>query len=211
MLRNNRNSKGSVLIVSLLIFSIISTISIVSISWIFTNSKIFSLEYKDNLLKEDSLSGSEIAKSNILRNIRKAIDTTSNESGFNEYFLGNNMESFINDIKNISSSGLENVTVKVRDNRVTEENGYLAFGIVSTSKDGNYYKTVNVDVAIKNPYRLEDDTINLEPDNSEVSQTENYVKQENNTEENNSRENDTKENNDFDECDFLRFYNYRGL
>lgn len=211
MLRNNRNSKGSVLIVSLLVFSIISTISIVSISWIFTNSKIFSLEYKDNLLKEGSLSGSEIAKSNILRNIRKAIDTTSNESGFNEYFLGNNMESFINDIKNISSSGLENVTVKVRDNRVTEENGYLVFGIVSTSKDGNYYKTVNVDVAIKNPYRLEDDTINLEPDNSEVSQTENYVKQENNTEENNSRENDTKENNDFDECDFLRFYNYRGL
>jgi hypothetical protein len=206
MLRNNRNSKGSVLIVSILVFSIISTISIVSISWIFTNSKIFSLEYKDNLLKEGSLSGSEIAKSNILRNIRKAIDTTSNESGFNEYFLGNNMESFIDDIKNISSSGLDNVTVKVRDNRVTEENGYLAFGIVSTSKDGNYYKTVNVDVAIKNPYRLEDDTINLEPDNSEVSQTENYVKQENN-----SRENDTKENNDFDECDFLRFYNYRGL
>ncbi len=216
MLRNTRNIKnnsGSVLIVSLLVFSIITAVSVVCISWIYTNSRIFDLEYKDNILKENSVSGSELVKSNVLRHIRKAIDTTSDENGFNEYFLGNNMNTFINDIKNLSSGDLKNVSIKITNNRLLEENGYLLFEVSSTAKDENYYKILRVNVAIKNPYKVSDEEVSSE--NMAEMNFDRYTNLENINKNSDevikNKESENLKMNDLNECDYLRFYNYRGL
>jgi|GEM_PF-6756735 len=213
MLRNTRNIKnnsGSGLIVPLLVFSIITA---VCISWIYTNRRIFDLEYKDNILKENSVSGSELVKSNVLRHIRKAIDTTSDENGFNEYFLGNNMNTFINDIKNLSSGDLKNVSIKITNNRLLEENGYLLFEVSSTAKDENYYKILRVNVAIKNPYKVSDEEVSSE--NMAEMNFDRYTNLENINKNSDevikNKESENLKMNDLNECDYLRFYNYRGL
>lgn len=143
------NNKGSILIFTLIIFSIISVITMMCIGLSYSNRSLFNLEYKDIVLKENALSGLEIASSNILKEVEKISLNSKNEKEFNDSFLGNN---FIYNIKNISKSELNNVSIDIPNKPVYDENGFLKFNIISTSKDNKYNKQIQANVKIKNPF-----------------------------------------------------------
>ncbi len=149
------NDKGSILITTILIFSIISTICMMCIGLNFSNENIFNLEYKNIILKEESLSGIEIVHSNILKEVDNAIKSTINEEEFNSYFMD---LKFISSIKDISMSNLENVTISV-PNKIVIDNNILKFNIISTAKDRNYIKKNQASVKIINPFIYSDDEI----------------------------------------------------
>lgn len=142
------NNKGSILITTILIFSIISTICMMCIGLNFSNENIFNLEYKNITLKEESLSGIEIVHSNILKEVDNAIKSTINEEEFNSYFMD---LKFTSSIKDISMSNLENVTISV-PNKIVIDNNILKFNIISTAKDKNYIKKNQASVKIINPF-----------------------------------------------------------
>lgn len=142
------NNKGSILITTILIFSIISTICMMCIGLNFSNENIFNLEYKNIILKEESLSGIEIVHSNILKEVDNAIKSTINEEEFNSYFMD---LKFTSSIKDISMSNLENVTISV-PNKIVIDNNILKFNIISTAKDKNYIKKNQASVKIINPF-----------------------------------------------------------
>ncbi len=123
------------------------------------------------------------------------------------------MNTFINDIKNLSSGDLKNVSIKITNNRLLEENGYLLFEVSSTAKDENYYKILRVNVAIKNPYKVSDEEVSSE--NMAEMNFDRYTNLENINKNSDevikNKESENLKMNDLNECDYLRFYNYRGL
>ncbi|HBG5345929.1 TPA: hypothetical protein KQG29_003357 [Clostridioides difficile] len=145
-------NKGSILIIALIIFSIISTVCIMCIGLIYTHNNMFELGYKDTQLKEISLSGIEIAVSNVLSCVEEAINVANNEDEFREYFLGNNMIDCIKKIKDTSHSRLEDLSLKVENNIIYDRGDFFEFDIASTVREKEFLKVIKVRVKIKNPW-----------------------------------------------------------
>ncbi|MCC0700940.1 hypothetical protein KGF42_16415 [Clostridioides sp. ZZV15-6383] len=145
-------NKGSILIITLIIFSIISTVCIMCIGLIYTHNNIFELGYKDTQLKEISLSGIEISVSNVLSCVEEAINKANNEDEFREYFLGNNMIDCIKKIKDTSYSGLEELSLKVENNTIYDRGDFFEFDIASTVREKELLKVIKARVKIKNPW-----------------------------------------------------------
>lgn len=153
-----RNNKGSILVTTLMIFSVISTICIACIGIIYSNNNFYNLEYNLIKYKELSLSGIEIVRSNIIDEVKEAIKNTTKKSEFMDYFLGNNTHRFINKIRDISKSDLENVSIRIQRDLIYEDKGVLKFELISKYKDSIYTKTIQVSVKIENPWNdLSDD------------------------------------------------------
>lgn len=91
------NNKGSVLIFTLIVFSIVSTITMMCIGLNYSNSRISNLNYKSIVMRESLLSSIELVHSNILKEVSIAIENSENQEQFKNYFLGN---TFVNNIKN---------------------------------------------------------------------------------------------------------------
>ena len=85
-----QKNNGSILIITLIIFSLVSTICLMCVSLAYSNIKISSLEIENLKLKEDSLSAIEVVYSNILEEVENAIDSTNNLEGFINYFKYDN-------------------------------------------------------------------------------------------------------------------------
>ncbi len=145
-------NKGSILIITLIIFSIISTVCIMCIGLIYTHNNMFELGYKDIQLKEISLSGIEISVSNVLSCVEEAIAVSSNEDEFREYFLGNNMIECIKKIKDTSYSSLEELSLKVENNTIYDRGDFFEFDIESNVREKEFLKEIKVRVKIKNPW-----------------------------------------------------------
>jgi len=144
------NNKGSILVTTLIVFSIIVTISMTCIALHYSNSSIFNLEYKEANIKEAGYSTIDIVHSNILKEVEFVLQNTSNKDEFNNYFLGNN---FLSNIKDISKSELNGALVSIPTKiEVDNINGFLKFDIVSTVKDDVYIKKFQASVKIKNPF-----------------------------------------------------------
>lgn len=80
MLRKNNN--GSILIMSLIIFSIISLMCITCSALILSNNKISNLEYKNEKLREQNLGLIELIKSNALIEVKDIMDESKTEDEF---------------------------------------------------------------------------------------------------------------------------------
>ncbi|HBH3650041.1 TPA: hypothetical protein OLY49_001355 [Clostridioides difficile] len=145
-------NKGSILIITLIIFSIISTVCIMCIGLIYTHNNMFELGYKDIQLKEISLSGIEISVSNVLSCVEEAIAVSNNEDEFREYFLGNNMIECIKKIKDTSYSSLEELSLKVENNTIYDRGDFFEFDIESNVREKEFLKEIKVRVKIKNPW-----------------------------------------------------------
>lgn len=143
------NNKGSILVFTLIIFSIISMITMMCIGLNYSNKTIYNLEYKETKLVEDALSGIEISSSNIVKEVKQIVTNTNNENEFINYFLGNN---FINNIKDMSGIELKGVYIDISSKPTIDENGYCKFKVISTSTEGQYTKKIQVSVVIKNPF-----------------------------------------------------------
>ena len=165
------NNKGSVLIFTLIIFSIISTITMMCIGLNYSNKMIYNLEIKETKLIENALSGIELCSSNIKNEVNKIIFEENDYIGFNEYLLSNK---FINSISDISNSHLNNVDIQISSNPTVDENGNYNFKITSTSIQDKYKKKYQASVKIKNPFFNEQkikyiNSAELNIDNSEES------------------------------------------
>ena len=63
------SNKGSVLIFILIVFSIVSTITMMCIGLNYSNSRINNLNYQNIVMKESLLSSIELVHSNILKEV----------------------------------------------------------------------------------------------------------------------------------------------
>lgn len=161
------NNKGSILIITLIIFTIISVICTMCINLIYMNNNIFELDYENIKLREQSLSGIEIVYSNILNNVKKAVESSKNEDDFKNYFLGNNYCEFIEKIGDIPKGSLDNVEIEILNPEVFEGEEIFKFKIMSKVKEDLYMKNIEVNVKIKNPWY----EINKEADNQILENT----------------------------------------
>ncbi len=154
------NNKGSVLIFVLIVFSIVSTITMMCIGLNYSNSRINNLNYKNIIMKESLLSSIDLVHSNILKEVSIALENSETEEEFKNYFLGN---IFINNIKNISNSQIQNTTIKVPSKITSGSSGLITFQIEATFKQENYIKKYKASVKIDtnlNFYNLRDEIKN---------------------------------------------------
>lgn len=154
------NNKGSILIFVLIVFSIVSTITMMCIGLNYSNSRINNLSYKNIIMKESLLSSIDLVHSNILKEVSIALENSETEEEFKNYFQGN---TFVNNIKNISNSQIQNTTIKVPSKITSGSSGLITFQIEATFKQENYIKKYKASVKIDtnlNFYNLRDEIKN---------------------------------------------------
>ena len=76
------SNKGSVLIFILIVFSIVSTITMMCIGLNYSNSRISNLNYQNIVMKESLLSSIELVHSNILKEVSIALENSETEEEF---------------------------------------------------------------------------------------------------------------------------------
>ena len=146
------NNKGSILIITLVIFSIVNTICMMSISLIGSNVKTSSLELKNLVLKEKALSSIQFVSLNMKDEVDNIIDKTNNWSEFLEYIRNDNFKSFINKSKDISYSSLENIQIELLNKTPFGSVNNLEFSMKVIAIDDVYKKQISVNITIKNPW-----------------------------------------------------------
>lgn len=139
------NNRGSVLVFVLIVFSIVSTVIMMCIGLNYSNSRISNLNYKNIVMKESLLSSIELVHSNILKEVRISLENSENEEVFKNYFLGN---TFVNNIKNISNSQIQNTTITIPGKINCNSDGLVTFQIQATFKEDNYTKKYGASVEI---------------------------------------------------------------
>ena len=145
-----RKSKGSILVTTVIIFSIVIILAMTSIGVSYNNLSIFNLDYKDETLKQHSYGAMEIVHSNILREVNLIKEYAIDEDDFYTSFSG---LSFINNIKDISKCKIKNVIVSIPSRiSINREEKSVDFEILITIKDGNYIKKLKSKVKILNPF-----------------------------------------------------------
>ena len=77
-----QKNNGSILIMTLMVFTIVSIICVSCASLILSNSRINKLDYENEVLKQGNLGVIEIVKSNILQEVNNAIENTKTEYEF---------------------------------------------------------------------------------------------------------------------------------
>lgn len=148
----SRKNKGSILIMSLMIFSIISMICITCSGLILSSSRISSLDYKNEQLRQKNLGTIEIIHSNILKEVSYAIENIKTEDEYYEYFTKNNSLSFINKIKNVSTDDKNKINVNIGYNKDLSNKEFLHYNILTSYGLKNYRKYTIVRIKIINPY-----------------------------------------------------------
>ncbi|MGL5693349.1 MAG: hypothetical protein ACRCXA_04670 [Peptostreptococcaceae bacterium] len=145
-------NKGSVLIITLIIFSIVSLICMTCISLIYSSIKISNLELKNLELKESSLSALEIVYANMKEEVNNIIDNSNNQDEFINCFRNDNFKSFIAKSTDISKSKLRNAEIEMVNKTNFGEVKKLEFTIKATSRENAYKKEIKIKVQIKNPW-----------------------------------------------------------
>ncbi|MGL4914221.1 MAG: hypothetical protein ACRC3Y_17510, partial [Romboutsia sp.] len=148
----SRKNKGSVLIISVVIFSIITTVCMSCAGLILSNSRIYKLDYMSEKLKAGNMGIIELIRSNILKEVKMAIDNTSNRNEFYSYITKNNSKEFINRIKDISGSSVNNCEIKIIYNTASSNKDYIHYTITAKYIINNYEKYVLAKFKIKNPW-----------------------------------------------------------
>lgn len=203
-----RNNKGSILVATIVFFSIIITVCVSCISIIYSNNNYTKLQYKHIKMKELALSGIEITRSNILSQVKYAIENFDEEEDFESYFLGNTREI----IGDISKSGLDNIRVNLKGKASRDIDGNVTFKVESICKEDNYTNRVIASVKILNPWNKYFDN---DEDVNESQIIEGFIY---NTDSINNNENLNKNidtmkdpNEQFDEKELVVIYNYEEI
>lgn len=193
-----KKSKGSILIMSVITFSIISLICITCSSLILSNNRISELEYKTEKLKEENLGVIELIYSNMLKEVKYTVENTEIEDEFYNYLTKNNSAIFINKVKKIENTGTTNRIIDMDFDNSLSTKEYIHYKISIKSKINNHDKYALISVKIKNPWlgktekKLEESDINEQEDSNIQTNIEN------------TEEEVTKIN----EGDLITFYNY---
>ncbi|WP_343337749.1 hypothetical protein TPELB_28580 [Terrisporobacter petrolearius] len=193
-----KKSKGSILIMSVITFSIISLICITCSSLILSNNRISELEYKTEKLKEENFGVIELIYSNMLKEVKYTVENTEIEDEFYNYLTKNNSAIFINKVKKIENTGTTNRIIDMDFDNSLSTKEYIHYKISIKSKINNHDKYALISVKIKNPWlgkkekKLEESDIKEQEDSNIETNIEN------------TEEEVTKIN----EGDLITFYNY---
>lgn len=152
-----KKNKGSILIISIIIFSIISSMCITCSALILSSNRINNLEYKTEQLKEENLGIIEIIYSNMLKEIKYATENTHTEDEFYKYITKSNSNIFMNKVKNIENKDAISRTVQMAFNESLSTKEFIHYKISTKSKINNYDKYALISVKIKNPWVKEKD------------------------------------------------------
>ena len=195
-----RKNKGSILIMSLVIFSIISLICITCSSLILSNNKISDLEYKTEKLKEENLGAIELIKSNMLEEVKYALENTKTEDEFYNYLSTNNHRNFINNAKTVDKNFLENTYIEMEYDSEKSIKEFIHYKILVKSEIDNYEKYTLIKSKVENPWigKVENTPDKTESDLEEMSSKESNEEEINND----------SENVEINENDLITFYNY---
>ena len=193
-----KKSKGSILIMSVITFSIISLICITCSSLILSNNRIGELEYMTEKLKEDNIGTIELIYSNILKEVKNIIENTKMEDEFYNY-LTKNSSIFIEKVKKIENTESTSRTVNMEYDSSLSTKEYIHYKVSVRSKINKYDKYAITSVKIKNPWLGKTDE-----DSQELSEGENEEQVENL----NDIESIEEELIEINEGDLITFYNY---
>ena len=147
-----RKSKGSILIMSVITFTIISLICITCSSLILSNNRISELEYKTEKLKEENIGVIELIYSNMLKEVKYAVENTEREDEFYNYLTKNNSAIFINKVKKIENTGPTSRTIDMAFDNSLSTKEYIHYKISTKSKINIHDKYALISVEIKNPW-----------------------------------------------------------
>ena len=144
-----RKNKGSILIMSLITFSIISLFCVTCSGLILSNNRISDLEYKSEKLKEENLGAIELIRSNIEEELNYIIKNTTKEDEFYNYLTKNNSSDFINKAKYIQSTTLKNTSIEMGFDQEYSSKEFLHYKILCKSKVDNYQRDVLIHLKIE--------------------------------------------------------------
>ncbi len=169
MLRKNNN--GSILIMSLIIFSIISLMCITCSALILSNNKISNLEYKNEKLREQNLGLIELIKSNALIELKDIMYASKTEDEFYNILKENEFKNFTNNIKDISDINLKNYYIEItynNENKISTKKE-VHYKVLVRSKIDNYEKNSFIGMKIENPYSDKEKDFQQIDENKEIS------------------------------------------
>lgn len=144
------NNNGSILLTTLIIFSIIATITMTCIGLNYSNSNIFALELKEAQIKQLGYGYIELVNSKLFKEVENALKNTSNEEEFYQYFLGNTIK---NNVCNSYEQESKRISVSIPKNiDIDKSSKSIKFEIHVKVEEKIYNKTFKVSVEIINPY-----------------------------------------------------------
>lgn len=184
--------RGSILLVSVIVFSIIATISMSCVGLILSNNRIYNLEYINEKIKEGNIGLIEIVRSNILKEVKMAVENTKNESEFYSYITKNQSREFIRKIEDVSNSSLSNSQIKITYNTTATTKKYIHYTISTKYIIENHDKHIVAKVKIKNPWS------EVKIDNKEINDDDII----------HDDEDEEIESSNINESDLVIFYNY---
>ncbi|WP_455538171.1 hypothetical protein [Terrisporobacter sp.] len=199
-----RKNKGSILIMSLIVFSIISLFCVTCSGLILSNIRISDLEYKSEKLKEKNLGAIELISSNMQKELNYAIKNTTNEDEFYNYLTKNNSNDFINKAKYIPSTTIKDTVVQMGLDEEYSTKEFLHYKILVKSKIDNHQKDVLIHAKIENPwFGVKEEAKDDQVDNEilEKGQVENLNEE-------NIKDVSEEDVKDINEGDLISFYNY---
>ncbi|CEP47572.1 Uncharacterised protein [[Clostridium] sordellii] len=136
-----KKRNGSVVVTSLLCFSILSCIFIGCLEIINSNLEIVNTYEIALKLRHDVKSGINLGYSKILEEVNKAIiiakEYQNQNEKYKEYFLGSNKIEFIKAIEDIN---IDEISLDIVNNKVYIEANYIRLDIVSKKTEGELEK-----------------------------------------------------------------------
>lgn len=136
-----KKRNGSVVVTSLLCFSILSCIFIGCLEIINSNLEIVNTYEIALKLRHDVRSGINLGYSKILEEVNKAIiiakEYENQNEKYKEYFLGSNKIEFIKAIEDIN---IDEISLDIVNNKVYIEDNYIRLDIVSKQTEGELEK-----------------------------------------------------------------------
>ncbi|CEN76596.1 Uncharacterised protein [[Clostridium] sordellii] len=136
-----KKRNGSVVVTSLLCFSILSCIFIGCLEIINSNLEIVNTYEIALKLRHDVKSGINLGYSKILEEVNKAIiiakEYENQNEKYKEYFIGSNKIEFIKSIEDIN---IDEISLDIVNNKVYIEDNYIRLDIVSKKTEGELEK-----------------------------------------------------------------------
>ena len=124
----SRKNKGSILVVTVFVFLLVNIIAINCTSIVMSNIKYTKYNDEEIYLKEQCLSKIEIIYSNILKEVKIALDESGDYESFNSHFISDNSSEFINKINDLSDKSLDNKKFNITRINTNSEN-YIYYKI----------------------------------------------------------------------------------
>lgn len=137
-----KKKSGSIMITTLICFSVISIVCVGCIGIVNSNNEIINVNYNSTVMGYKIKGGLELVHSKVLEEVNSAIQQSlisdDFKSFFKNYFLGDNKNHFINNIENINT---DNIKINIINDKIYIEDNNIKFDTTCEIKDNDIKKT----------------------------------------------------------------------